>query len=312
MQIINTDTWEVLYTLSGGIVFSPGGRYIAYNDHEGYDDVQLIEAHTGRAIDAFLGTLSFTRDERYWIRGEALDYDARNWQVIDLATNEIIFQHNGYRGPPVIYDDNTVSMWNFVTQSTPVFDLATGELIREIDGVIERFGNAMIVSSLMIDQYSTPFSYLQNWETSETYAIGRQIKMTPGGKLALVSNGLFIDVYAPDGTEIEGMPPPRPIEGIARSDPGEIALFSVPDSDNPRIVVDGALLNPTYFIVLGKTDAPGWIFVSFLNSGINPERLQGWIRSDGLGEVVSWEDVPVLNADDPIAQLRSIAFASHE
>lgn len=306
MQIIDTDTWTVLYTLIGSIIFSPDGRYIAHNNHAGYSDVQLIEAHTGRVLDEFLGSLSFSREGPYWIRGEALSYDLRLWQIIELDTGEVVFEATRYIVGPHLYDADTVVMWNIETQMTQFFDLQTQELVREIDGNVERFGEVMIV-----DMPTLPFDYLQSWETGETYAIGRQIEILPDNTLALVSNGLFVDVYGPARTDTAELPPPRPDEGIARIEPGEIVLYAAPDADNPRIITDSNMLNDTYIYVLGRSAQSGWLYVSFLLWGRNPEWIRGWIRSDGLEQVVSWETVPVLNADDPIANLRSIAFNIH-
>lgn len=302
MKIIDTNTWDVLYTLAGGISFSADGRYIAHNNHAGYSEVQLIEAHTGEVLDEFLGSLHFSHNGQYWIRGEALDYDVREWQIIEFDTEDTIYEYTGY-GAPGILGDNLISIWDFTTQSTRFYDLDTNELIQEINGFIEAFGNYMIV-----DDTYTPFEYLTKWDTGETYATGRQIEISPTNDFALVSNGLFVDVYGTIDMQIINLTPPRSEEGIAQASPGELLIYPAPGSDNPRIITDGNMLNDTYFDVLGQSQDSHWLFVSFHSQGVNPERIIGWIQNENLEEIISWENVPILDSEDPINHLKTIAF----
>lgn len=303
MLIISTDTWETLYTLPGAIRFSPDGQYIASNNHAGYSEVQLIESHTGQIFDEFVGSLGFSSDGRYWIRGEAITYDLRHWQVIDLNTGEVVFELENFLSSPLIHENDVVQVWNIETQSARFFDLHSGELLREINGFVERWQDIMIVG---VER--TPFLKLQNWQTSETFAVGRQIKVTPDGRFALVSNRLFVDVYGRVDERLPNLPPPRPEQGIARIGGEEILVYPEPESDTPRAITEGNMLNPTYFDVLGKAEIPGWLFVSFSSGGRNPEMISGWIRSEGLVEIESWGNVPILDVNDPIGSLKSIAF----
>ena len=200
MQIIDTSTWEVLYTLSGGITFSRDGKYIAHNNHAGYSDVQLIEAHTGQVLDEFLGSIHFSNDGRYIIRGEAIDYDHKDWKIIDLATREEVFHPTDYRGYPKIFDNNILAMYDTITPSTRIFDLYTGNLISEISGFIEYIGEYIVVDDLY-----TPFTHVKDLNGLTIYATGRQIEMIPEKGLALVSNGFFVDVYGLVETKFEGI-----------------------------------------------------------------------------------------------------------
>ncbi len=302
MQIIDTSTWEILYTLTGGIWFSPDGNYIAHNNHAGYSEVQLIEAHTGQVVDEFLGSLGFSPDGQYWIRAEAVSYDERDTQIIRLSTDEVIFQRLGY-GVPSIDNDSIISIWDFSTQSTHFYNANTKELIREISGEVQRYDEFVIAR----DTYS-PLTYLRDWDTDDIYAIGRQIKAIPNRNLVLVSNGVFVDLYGQVDTNTENMPPPRPSQGIALSNPEVITLYSAPNAENPRIIAENNTLNPTYYDVLGQTNNDEWLYVSFTVSGVNGGRFQGWIRNENLEIVVSWDNVPVVNAENPMQSLRTIAL----
>lgn len=187
-QIISTDTWEVLYTLPGGIIFSHDGHFIAHNNHAGYSDVQLIEAHTGRIIDEFLGALYFSDNGQYWIRGEALDYERRHWQVIELETNEVVFEDTRYFGTPRVYSDSVVAMWHFENQMTQLYDLLTHELIYEYEGEATPYGDFVLTGTLHDKA-------LRDWNTSQIVFSGNQIDMAPSGQLALVSTEDAIEVY---------------------------------------------------------------------------------------------------------------------
>lgn len=297
MQIIDTSTWEILYTLTGGIWFNRDGNYIAHNNHAGYSDVQLIEAHTGQVIDEFLGSVGFSRDGQYWIRAEAVSYDVRDTQIINLDTDEVIYQRVGY-GIPTIDDEGIVSVWDFSTQSTHYYNANINEFIREISGEVQRY------DEFVIARYS-PLTYLRDWETDSVYAIGRRMKATPDGRFVLVSNGVYVDVYGSADINTENMPPARLPQGIAISNPEVITLYSEPNAENPRIITESNMLNETYYDVLGQSNDTEWLFVSFWVSGRNPELVQGWIQNENLEVFTSWDDAPILDFDNPFGSLRT-------
>lgn len=195
MQIIDTDTWEVLYTLAGGISFSADGKYILHNNHAGYSEVQLLEAYSGEVVDELLGAIYLVQNDKYLVRGEGITFTERNWQVFDFETGKLRLEENNHLGAPTIYDDEIASFWDFGLKETRFYDLRTGELMREVYGLVERFGHYIVVYESHAQKY-----YLRNFEDTVTLAESvYPIKVTSDNKYALVRNDERIDVYILNG-----------------------------------------------------------------------------------------------------------------
>lgn len=196
LHVIDTSTWEILYRVSIGIGFSPDGNYAITLNDDSNSDVQLMEASSGRVLDTVFGAYGFSDDSRYLFRIESVTYDLRHLQLIDLTTNQTIFEHEGYIGSSRLVTDTLLEFWDRGTQSTRYYDITSGVLVREVEGGAEWHYPFLIVGDLQ-----TQILSLRLWESEETIVEGRQVEVTPNGEYVLVADGLIVNVYAVEHTE---------------------------------------------------------------------------------------------------------------
>lgn len=194
IHIIDTATWQMLYSVQSiyGIGFSRDGRYAISLNDDGYSDVELMDAATGQVLDTVLGTYSFSADSRYLLRNEAVTYDLRHLKIINLSTNNTVFEYEGMIGEYVLVTDKLLQIYNRETQSTLYFDITTGDLAQEVEGWAEFRHNMLI-----IEDFQTDLLTLRTWEDPTPIVQIRQIEIAPDGSYALASNGEFVEVYGP-------------------------------------------------------------------------------------------------------------------
>lgn len=308
-QVIDTTTWKILYRLPGrpgGFGFSFDGHYIVTVDEESYGDVQLMDASSGRILDTVFGSFGFSGNSRYLFRNEAITYDLSHLKIIELNTNNTVFEYEGMIFSPVLVTDSLLQLYDRETESTRYFDITTGNLVQQVEGRAELHHNLLVVDDL------TPLRTLQTWESSAIITHSQQIEVTPNGKYALTSNGLLVDVYGLASTRYATMPPPRPTEGIARMEAGEIDLYPSPNALEPRIIAENNLYNPTYMYVLGQAEQGDWLYVTFVALGHTIETVSGWVEQEKTSEIQSWAQAPALNTDHPLEALRAISYLQEQ
>lgn len=196
LHVIDTSTWEILYRVSTGIGFSPDGNYSITLNDDNNSEVQLMEASSGRVLETVFGAYGFSADSRYLFRIESVTYDLRHLQLIDLTTNQTIFEHEGYVGSPRLVTDTLLEFWDRGTQSTRYYDITSGKLIREIEG-----GADWHYPFLIVIDPKTLIHSLRLWESEETIVEGRQIEITPDGEYVLVADGLVVNAYGLESTK---------------------------------------------------------------------------------------------------------------
>lgn len=190
LHVIDTTTWQVLYHVSTGIGFSPDGNYAITLNDDSNSDVQLMEASSGRVLDTVFGAYGFSDDSRYLFRIESVTYDLRHLQLIDLPTNQTIFEHEGYIGSPRLVTDTLLEFWDRGTQSTRYYDIISGELVRKIEGGAEWHYPFLIVGDVKSNNHS-----MRLWDSEETIIEGIQMEITPDGKYVLVSDRTVVEAY---------------------------------------------------------------------------------------------------------------------
>jgi len=310
--VFEVGTWERVYEIVGYPNFSADGQYVLSNRHANYSHVFLYEAATGTLLDEVDGDMYFSSDGKLLFRRRAAFPGDRVGitQVIDLSSRQRLVEINGegYDSLSIqaqannslarvfkqIFDPDFVPVTEFI-------DLHTGDTVKTFDGyadLLDLDRNLLHVGGM--SWLGQPGGKLINWQTGEVYIWDDGIQLSSTSKYIITSNGLLVDIYGALENRLDTMPPPRPDSGIGTMEPGDIAIFPVPDAAHPLVE---NMLNRLTFYVLGQTADGEWLY----GTGMLKERREGWLRTDQLTMVKPWDDVPVLVTADPLASLYEIA-----
>lgn len=309
VKMIDIATGKLLYENRFGFYFSPDWRYVVTGNGDNLDvEVQLMEASTGRILDRVVGIFNFSPDSRYVFRSEVVSFDVYHTEMIDLETYETLFETEGRFSFARLVSEDVIesAIYFFPKYFTRYYDLLKGELIYIVEGSATRYDDVLVF-------WQSPFPYrtLQMWQSQNIVAYGTEIEVAPNRQYALVSNGLFVDVYGSESSR-SALTPPRPPQGVARIEAGEIYLYPAPNASQRQEIAESTnMLNPTNVFVLGQAEQGAWLFVKFDYRPGSFAELQiatGWIPSDDVSEIESWADVPVLDADQPLETLRTLAY----
>ncbi len=288
------------------MTYSPDSQYMKVRQSDGgAAPILLLNAKTGKQLDKVYGEMRFSDDSKLLYRSDATNCAYRGYmKVLKLPSMQPLVDIQDCVGFALLANDTVMEVYDediIASQIHQFIDVATGKMLWQVEAV----RTEMIDYDRHLMQLTKRYhETIEDFVSGEVFVTEREITLSNNKQLAFASNGMFVDVYGAPDARVDTMPAPRQGGGIAQSPKGRFTAYPTQDIAQP---IEEESLNPFTFAVMGRSADSKWLFVTYTVSQPEVRRKAVWILNQNLTVIDDWQDVPVLDASDPLASLREVS-----